>query len=156
MKKGTKLRDNLVLRRRAIELHKLGKKQQFIADVLGVDQSTVSKWVRAYKALGAESLKYPKIGGSKRKINPEQEQELVGFLNEGAESHGFEGDFWTRARVRDLIENKFGIVYKERAVGNILKALGFTVQKPGKKTYKQDPEKVKEWKEKTLPSLKKS
>ena len=155
MKKNSNLSDYVVLRRRGIELHKIGKKQQFIADVLGVSIGAVNGWIKQYGEKGEASLAYPKTGGSQRRINEKQQQELIDYLNLGAVANGYDGDLWNRPRVQHLIKEKFGIVYSIRAVGNLLKDLGYTVQKPEKRSYKQDPEKVSEWIKKRLPALKK-
>lgn len=100
MKKGSNLDDYLVLRRRAIELYKQGKTQKFIVQALGVSQSSVSRWIKAFKEKGETSLARPQVGGSMRKLTPEQIEQLIKMLNEGTENHGFEGNVWTRARVK--------------------------------------------------------
>ena len=155
MKKGSKIHDYLAYRKRAIELRKKGMKQQEIADVFGVGQSTVSNWLLEYKKKGEASLRYPQMGGSKGKLTGEEKKELSELLLKGSEHYGFEGDFWTRKRVGDVIKRHFGVEYKERSVGDVLKSIKYTLQKPNKKSYFRDEEKVKEWKEKKLPELKK-
>ncbi len=155
MKKGSKLSDYLVLRKRAIALWKGNRKQAEIAEVLGVGQGCVSGWIKQYKEKGDSSLEYPKIGGSTRRITVGQQKRLVQLLNNGAVENGYAGDLWTRGRVQDLIEKEFGIGYSIRAVGDLLRDLGYTVQKPARRSYRQDPEKVRQWREERLPALKK-
>lgn len=155
MKQRNKLSEYLVLRKRAIELYKSNKKQLEIASALGTSQSTISEWIKEYKKRGEASFDYSKVGGSKRRISKEHQLELIKLLNEGAVSNGYDGDIWTRKRVQHLIKEKYKIAYSLTAVGDLLRDLGFTVQKPDKRSYKQDPDKVKYWKEERLPSLKK-
>ncbi len=134
MKKESKIEEYLVLRKRAIALLAKGMKQTFIAEVLGVGQSTVSQWLTAYKIKGESSLELPKMGGSKGFLSASQKENLSKLLvTKTAEDYGFEGDFWTRVRVGVLIENEFGVSYKERSVGDVLKSIGFSLQKPQKK-----------------------
>jgi len=156
MHKGAKLDDYMVFRRRAIELFQQGKSQKYIYEALGVSQSTVSRWISEFKTKGEASLERPKIGGSNRKLTPRQVKQLTTMLDEGAEHHGFEGNLWTRARVKDLIERQFGVVYQVRSMSDLLRDLGYTLQKPDRRSYRQDPQKVKQWREETLPALKKS
>ncbi len=130
--------------------------QSFIVEATGLTQPTISRYITAYKLKGDLSLERPKIGGSKRKITSVQQQELVTALEAGAEANGFRGNLWTRDRVRQLIETKFGVKYKVRSVGDLLRDLGFTLQTPDRRSYKQDPEKVRQWKEERLPEIKKS
>jgi len=155
MKKRKKLSEYLVLRKRAIELHKDNKKQTEIASALGTSQSTISEWIREYKKRGAASFDYSKVGGSKRRLAEIDQLKLVDLLNQGAAANGYDGDLWTRRRVQHLIKEQFKISYGLTAVGDLLRDLGFTVQKPDKRSYKQDPEKVRYWKEEHLPKLKK-
>jgi transposase len=154
--KGTKNLDAImVLRRRAIELYQLGKSQSFIVEATGLRQPTISRYIKAYKERGGSSLERPKIGGSKRMLSAAQLEELVVLLEAGSEANGYEDNLWTRNRVRQLIEDKFNVVYKVRSVGDLLRDLGFTLQTPDRRSYRQDPELVKQWTEVNLPALKK-
>ena len=155
MRKRKTISEYKVFRKRAIELHKEGKKQLEITAALGVSQSTVSGWINAYKETGTFHHDYSGIGGSKRRISPEQQTELATMLLQGAMAHGYDNDLWTRKRVGQLIEAKYGVRYGLTAVGDLLKVLGFSLQKPAKRSYKQDAQKVQEWKEERLPALKK-
>ena len=156
MHKGTKLDEYMVFRRRTIELHKAGKTQGYIVEALGVSQPSVSKWISAYKSKGDAFFDRPKVGGSKRLLTAPQLEELVRLLDKGAEYNGFEGNLWTRKRVQSLIKAKFDVEYKIRSISDLLRDLGYTLQKPDRRSYRQDPEKVKKWVEETLPALKKS
>lgn len=155
MKKNSQLSEYVVFRKRAIELWQDTKKQNEIAEALGVAQSTVSGWINQYKENGEASLAYPKMGGSTRRIPIEQQQQLVELLSKGAVENGYDGELWTRPRVQHLIKERFNIDYSVRAVGDLLRDLGYSLQKPAKRSYKQDPEKVRQWREERLPALKK-
>ena len=155
MKRRNKLSEYLVLRKRAIELHTINKTQVEIASYLGVSQSTISEWIKEYKKKGISSFDYSNVGGSVRRISKKDQLNLIEILNKGALANGFDGDIWTRKRVQHIIKEQYKIDYGLTAVGDLLRDLGFTVQKPDKRSYKQDPEKVKYWKEIHLPSLKK-
>ncbi|SDM77985.1 Transposase [Catalinimonas alkaloidigena] len=156
MKKGKNLDTILVLRRRAIELHLLGKPVSFIVEATGLSQPSVSRYLKAYRARGEASLQRPKLGGSQRKLSPSQLEQLVTYLDEGAQAHGFEGNLWSRGRVQQLITTKFGVHYQVRSVGDLLHHLGYSRQKPDRRSYLQDPAKLKQWREHDLPALKKS
>ena len=155
MKKGSKLSTYLVLRERAVAMSQQGRPQKDIASALGVAQSTVSKWLIEYRQHGSSSLERPRMGGSKRRISPQQRETLRGYLEEGAEAHGFTGAFWTRDRVREVIAQEFSIDYGRTAVGELLTLLGYSLQKPRLQSTSQDAESVRQWKEERLPALKK-
>ncbi len=156
MYKDTKLDDYMVLRRRTIELHQAGRTQKFIVEALGVSQPSVSRWIKAFKEKGEAFFERPKVGGSRRFLSPDQQAELLDLLDKGAEANGFEGNLWTRARVKELIQREFNVDYQVRSLSDLLRDLGYTLQKPDRRSYRQDPQKVKEWREVTLPALKKS
>lgn len=80
---------------------------------------------------------------------------LRAILAKGAEAYGFTGDFWSRARVQELIRQEFDIEYHVNTVGDLLRDMGITLQVPVTKNYRQKPEDVAEFKEKRLPAIKK-
>src|SRR4029077_11441358 len=62
---------------------------------------------------------------------------------------------WTRAAVAELFEQQTGRRLPIRTVGEYLNRWGYTPQKPVRKAYKQDPEEVEVWLEKTYPAIEK-
>lgn len=143
------------LRHRALELLDQGHRQTEISKMLNVAQSTVSDWKRLRKVRGEEALGYPKVGGSKPRLDYTHYPKLDELLSQGAEAHGFEGEYWTRARVQKVIKDHFGIEYSQRTLSDVLKRLGYSRQKPDRVDYRQKPEAVRWWKEERLPELKK-
>jgi transposase len=145
-----------VLRRRCVELKDSGWKQNDIAAALGLSEGWVSRTLRKYRERGPEGLLARKPPGSQPKLTPDQLAKLVEELNLGATSHGFPGHIWTRSRVNELIGRLFGVSYDLTQVGRILKKVGWSLQKPARKARQQNKQKVQEWREETVPDLKKS
>lgn len=145
-----------VLRRRCVELKESGWKQKDIALVFGLTEGWVSQTLKKYRESGTEGLLARKPPGSQPKLTPEQLANLVEELNLGAPSHGFPGHIWTRSRVNELIGRLFGVSYDLTQVGRILKKVGWSLQKPAKKARQQNKQKVQNWREETVPELKKS
>ena len=77
------------------------------------------------------------------------------LINNGAEKYGFEGNIWTRKRIKLVIEETFDVKYCERQADRIVKKMGYSIQKPRKTDYRQKEEEIKKWKESGLPALKK-
>lgn len=148
--------DYEVLRRRCVELKESGWKQNDIALALGLTEGWVSQTLKKYRELGSDGLLARKPPGSLPKLTPEQLSELVEELNLGAVSHGFPGHIWTRSRVNEVIGKLFGVSYDLTQVGRILKKVGWSLQKPAKKARQQNKQKVEQWREQTVPDLKKS
>ena len=140
---------------RAWELHQQGWKQQAIADALGVTQGAVSQWLTRAKEHGVEALRRRKAPGAKPRLTSEQKAQIPGLLKQGPEAYGFRGDVWTRKRVATVIRRKFGVSYDPVHVGRILKALGWTRQKPERRARKRDEEAITRWQDERWPELQK-
>ena len=117
-------------RLRAWELHQKGWKQRDIAEALGVSQGAVSQWLKRGRERGGESLRHQPPPGATPRLSPGQGDQLLKLLSQGAESFGFQGEVWTQPRVATLIRDWFGVSYHPDHVGRILKACGWSSQKP--------------------------
>ncbi len=152
----TKSENSIELTRQiCLNLLAINMKQTEIAKIIGKTQGYVSQIKKGYKINGDASLKAKKAKGLSPKINESQKIDLGKMLDLGAENAGFEGAIWTRKRVKTVIEEKFSIVYSERQIGRILKNMGYSLQKPKKKDYRQKEELIEKWKKEDLPALKK-
>lgn len=139
-----------------MELLEQGWTQQRIAEAYGVDQSTVSHWKGLYDEHGESGLRIKTYPGKQPRLDDSQKEQLKTYLDQGAQAQGFTGNFWTQKRVSRLIKEKFSVELKPRSCGDLLKALGYSLKKAQLKSYQQNPEKVREWKEEKIPEIKKS
>lgn len=145
-------RFNLIVR-----LHEAGKSQPAIATLVGCTQGWVSQVLKRYRLYGATGLKVKgKAPGNAPRLTKAQLEELKTFLLEGALSHGFPTDNWSRERMAQLIKNKFGISFHVSHLSKLVRQIGFTLQKPQMKSYRKDEASAEEWKSEKLPDLKKS
>ncbi len=55
--------------------------------------------------------------------------------------------------IQELIFRQFGVRLSLVTVGNVLANLGLSPQRPLYRSYEQDPEKVRAWKEETFPQI---
>jgi transposase len=142
-------------RLRAWELHQKGWKQQEIAEALGVTQGAVSQWLKRGREGGVEGLRHHPPPGATPRLSPEQRGQLLELLAQGAESFGFQGEVWTQPRVATLIRDWFGVSYDPSQVGRILKACGWSSQKPVHRATQRDEAAIRCWKEERWPQIKK-
>src|SRR5204863_7165391 len=92
--------------------------------------------------------------GSGRRLLADQEQDLQQLIEtKSPQELGVASALWTRQAVQELIEQQLGERLPIRTVGEYLKRWGYTPQKPVRKAYKQNPEEVAEWLEKTYPEI---
>jgi transposase len=140
---------------RAWELHQKGWKQQAIAEALGVTQGAVSQWLKRVRAGGIEGLRHRPAPGAAPRLSSEQREQLLELLAQGAESLGFQGDVWTQPRIAVLIRDWFGVSYDPSQVGRILKASGWSRQKPVQRATQRNEEAIRRWQKERWPEIKK-
>jgi transposase len=99
--------------------------------MVGLSQQMISK-ILQNKANNVPLCR--KQPGRTPRMSSEQEANLGALLSKGSEFYGFEGNYWTYARVQQVIEKEFSLVFEVKQVGRILKKIGWTRQKPQKKT----------------------
>lgn len=139
-----------------IRLYQEGKKQEQIAQTLLLAQSSVSRIINRYKQ-NHEQVLQTKVGiGSKKRLGEQALGQLKSWAAKSAVDFGFQGHYWTRGRFKVLLKEKLGVDYSLTGVGNLLKSLKITLQKPIVKDYRQKPEQLEAWKQERLPQLKKS
>jgi transposase len=142
-------------RLRAWELHNRGWKQRDIADALGVTQGAVSQWLKCGREGGVESLRHQPPPGETPRLSSTQRDQLLELLSQGAPALGFQGDVWTQPRVAAPIRDRFGVSYHPAQVGPILKACGWSSQKPVNRATQRDEQAIQRWKEERWPEVKK-
>ncbi len=136
-----------------------GRRQKEIAEILDVSIAAIQKWNKLYKARGLAGLKLKQRGrgqGQNRSLTAEQEKEIQRLIRDKyPEQLKLKFALWNRQAVIDLIEQKFGIKLPIRTAGEYLKRWGYTPQKPIRKAYEQQPEKVQKWLDETYPEIEK-
>jgi len=142
-------------RLRAWELKQEGWKQQDIAKALGVSKGAVSQWMTRAEEGGVEALLRRKAPGAAARLTSEQRAQIPVLLKRGAEAFGFRGDIWTCERVAEVIRRELGVSYHPSHVGRILRACGWSVQKPIRRASQRDEAAIRRWQEERWPEVKK-
>lgn len=144
-------------RRHAVKLLGAGWKVKDVAQAVGASRQSVSKWKKLAgtrgdraKALTAKPQHVPQC-----RLSKAEQSRLVRLLRGGPRKAGFDSDLWTLPRVAALIAQEFGVSYHSTHVGRLLHALGFSCQKPRRRSKEQDPDAVRVWREKKWPAIKK-
>ena len=120
-----------------------------IAAMTGLSYPAARLAIDLYEEGGYGALKPRPRGresGQGRTLTAEQEAVIQRTIcDKRPEQLKMEFALWSRAAVRQLIEQEFGVKLAVRTVGDYLKRWGFTPQKPIKKAYEQRPEAVQAW-----------
>lgn len=143
------------LRLKATQAVRDGKTQVEIAKLFGVTRQAVGKWVKAYRAGGAKTLKATPRGRPKGgTLRPWQAAQIVRtVMARLPEQLHLPFSLWTREAVAQLIERRFGLRLSRWTVGRSLARWGLTPQKPVRQAFEQKPEEVQRWLERQYPAI---
>jgi len=147
------------LRERAVRLKQSGKTHEEIASILNIGHSTSRLYWKLYKNGGEDAIKLGKRGrprGLGQKLNAQQQQKVCSLITDKTPDQlKMPFALWTREAVSELVFKQFGIKLPVRTLGEYLKRWGFTPQKPKRRDYSQQPEKVQQWLDHEYPGLEK-
>lgn len=143
-----------ILRREAVEAYAGGESPIKIAKRLRVARATVYNWINSHKEDPEHGLEEQKRGPVS-KLSPPQRQRLFELMEQGALAAGYETDNWTLPRIRDLIEERFGVSFDSSYLCRLLKSEGFSHQKFRTQAYERDEEAIDNWKRKVFPDAEK-
>ena len=127
-----------------------------IAQLLQAPRSKVSFWLAQYENHGWQALLEGHRSGRPKELTPAQLIQLDGLIDSGPIAYGFPSGVWTSPMIGRLIEEEFGVRYHPGHVRKLLKALGFSVQRPRRQLAKADPVEQDRWQRYTYPRLKKN
>jgi transposase len=145
------------LRKQIVRLRKKGLKNSAVAEIVGITQSHASTIWQKYLKDGLQAIKPGKRGrqhGAQRTLITEQEEALQRLLvDKTPDQLKLPFALWTRDAVRSVIKQRYRLDLPARSVGNYLKRWGYTPQKPTKRAYEQDPQRVAQWLEDEYPAI---
>ena len=143
-------------RTKAVSLLKRGHTYQAVARMVQSSISSVVRWMQSFRRRGKAGLKPRPTPGRPPQLQDRQKQELIELLKGGALRAGYATEMWTTRRVAEQIRKRWGIAYHPGHVWKILIALGWSCQKPERRATQRDPKKIRQWKQREWPRIKKS
>lgn len=126
-----------------------------VADFLGVDPSSVRRWVAAFHHEGRTGLMARAVPGRPPKLSWTQEKIVLRWLTHNPIEYGFATELWTCRRLAQLIEEQFGVRFHPAYLSVWLRARNRTPQKPQRLARERDPERIARWLEVEWPRIKK-
>lgn len=141
-------------RRRGMRMLVRGVVQAEVARACEVTRQTVSRWAQMVaddpQAWRRQPLGRPGV------MSAAERAKLSKMLVAGALVNGFPTELWTLARIGKLIKREFGHVFSSVHVWRVVRALGFSSQRPTGRAIQRDEEAILMWKTKRWPALKKT
>ena len=133
-----------------------GRSQVEVAGLLGVTRQAVGNWLRVHRRGGDVALAARQRGrrGGHTKLTQAQQEKIARLIvGNNPDQLKLPGFLWTRALVRDLIRQRFGVEVGEDTAGRYLRSWGFSPQKPMRRAYEQSDEAVRRWLEERYPEI---
>lgn len=139
---------------RAVQQVEAGESPEDVIRVLGFGRTVIYDWLAKYREGGIEALRAKPIAGRPSKLAGKQIKWLYRTItSKNPLQLRFEFALWTRGMIRDLIREQFGVRLSEVSVGRLLRKLGLSPQKPLRRAYEQDPERVQKWIDEEYPKI---
>lgn len=142
-------------RLKAGQMFKKGIIQAEVARRLLVTPAAVNLWHHRWKKKGMHGLKSKGQTGFPSQMTEDDRLKLKKAILNGATKFGYETDMWTLERISAVIKRitkkSFGITW----TWHIVTMLGFTCQKPERRSKERNEEAIRRWREITFPRLKK-
>ena len=143
-------------RQRAARLFASGEIMAGVARALRVSRQSVSRWYHEWRRGGRAALRGAGRAGRKPKLTPAQLVRVDQALRQGARAHGLATDLWTLPRVATVIERLTGVAYHPGHVWRLLRALGWTLQRPATQARERNELSVRHWVAERWPAVKKT
>ncbi len=96
-----------------------------------------------------------RVPGRPSKLDPKRRAQLERLLLRGSEAAGFSTPLWTCPRVAAVVRREFGVRYHVDHVGRVLRALGWSPQKPERRARERDEAAIQRWVKVEWPRIKK-
>lgn len=152
-------RDFDAMEQRRFEAARLFKQGAWPAEVarrLGVSRQSVHRWQQSLAQQGRRGLRRAGRAGRPPKLTEADLRNLKRALGAGPEAYGHATGLWTLKRVAQLIETQWGVRYSQPRVWQILRALGWSCQRPTGQARQRDEAAIRAWKRTQWPRLKKT
>lgn len=143
-------------RLRAISLLESGKTYREVAHSVGASLSSIVGWRQAYRRAGVAGLQAKPIAGRPPELAERAKARLEKILRQGPLKAGYSTDLWTLKRIAEVIERRFQVSYHPCHVWKVLRAMGWSCQKPERRAVQRDEEAIRQWQQYRWPRIKKS
>jgi transposase len=140
---------------KAAHLFEKGYTQAQVRSKLGGTPAAASQWYKRWEQGGVDALRSTGTPGPAPSLADADREQLCEDLRAGAREHGFPTEVWTLPRIAAHIRYRFAVDLSESRVGEILHELGFSKQKPERRSRERDDERIAVWKRTTWPAVKK-
>jgi transposase len=140
-------------REKALGLLRDGQGPTQVAHQVGATPQSVCRWHREAQRPKRKNRRRPP--GRPSRLSASQVRQLVVALKRGAYAFGYAEDYWTLDRIAHLIWELFRVRYCSSSVWYLLQRVGWSCQKPQRRSVARDEEAIAHWKHYVWPQIKK-
>jgi transposase len=142
------------IRIRAVKQVEAGESPEKIIQGLGFHRSCIYEWLARYREGGEAAHRTKPLSGCPPKLTGSPMRKLYQIITEKNPLQlKFPFALWTCAMIREVIQKEFQVRWSAVSVGRLLKKLGMSPQRPWRRAYQQDPERVERWKAEEYPEI---
>ena len=141
-------------RRRALALLDDGLSLNEVGRQIGCNPSSVMRWRDARRHGGLDALQVRFSPGRPLKLVVAERKRLVRLLLKGPMAQDYRTNLWTTAHIAEMVEREFGVRYHRDHIGRLMHSLGWSPQKPERRTLERNETEINYWKEKDCPDFK--
>ncbi|MGH8276809.1 MAG: winged helix-turn-helix domain-containing protein [Steroidobacteraceae bacterium] len=142
-------------RTQAARLFGAGERMATVARTLQVSRQSVSRWFAQWNRGGTTALRGAGRAGRAPRLHAHQLRQVERALRTGARANGFNTDLWTLPRVAQVIERVTGVSYHAGHVWRVMRAMGWTLQRPARRARERNEEAIRQWVADRWPAVKK-
>ena len=124
----------------------------YVAELFGINPTTVQRWVHRLNESGFEGLKDKAGRGRRSQLSKSDRRQLKTELQSSPATFGYQQSRWDGKLLSHHLQLHYGIQLKVRQCQNLFKQLGFSLQRPRKMPVGADPEKRKAFKKNSKQS----
>ena len=125
------------------------------AEMLGVGERSVWRWLGAWRRAGDAGLETAPRSGRPPKLTGAQAAQVLGWLDRSATEFGFVTERWTARRVGSVIGRRFGVRMNVRYLNDWLRRRRISPQVPETRPRERDPAAIAAWVADLWPRIKK-
>ena len=143
----------LEIRLRAVQAVQSGMSLVDVAAAYQTDRCTVHRWMSRYKENGDQGLVRKEGSGRPRSLEAVTEGQWRAIVLKPASTFGFETDFWTCGRIRQVLHEQLTVEVSVPTIWRRLREAGLTYQKPEREYFEKDDEQRQAWLREELPQI---
>lgn len=133
-----------------------GLRQAEVVRRLKVSRPTAHRWYRAWRRSGVAGLQGAGRAGRLPRLDARARARVQAALLKGPAAFGFRTDLWTLERVAAVIKRTCDVSYHPRHAWRILRALGWSRQRPARRAIERDEVAIARWPRQQWVAVKKT